>query len=233
MTTQNASNAAKDSNSNAPELTAFSFDNKQVRTLSINGEPWFMANDVCRILEHSNSRKAIQKLDEDEKLMYLIVTSGQGRNVNFVNESGLYNLIFQSRKLEARRFRKWVTSEVLPSIRKNGCYIPLKVDLTGDFKGLMPIEINGRKLYCYMEVLRFLNYSAKSGSVGKRKKLYGAHFYKLFGRNFITVEYAAQLRQQRLLMERSRALQLELPFNWEETASQKSINEGGVLCAEK
>jgi prophage antirepressor-like protein len=106
------------------ELIQFNFSPQStaVHIELINNEPWFLAQDVCDILGIVNSRDAISKLDEDEKLTSAVSTPGQVRKMNFINESGLYNLIFQSRKPEAKKFRKWVTSEVLPSIRKTGKY---------------------------------------------------------------------------------------------------------------
>lgn len=106
------------------ELMEFQFS-KQSDSLQvelINSEPWFLAKDVCNILDLENVTKALYTLDEDEKLTLPVDRSGQVRNMNFINESGLYNLIFQSRKPEAKKFRKWVTNEVLPSIRKTGKY---------------------------------------------------------------------------------------------------------------
>ena len=98
-----------------------------VRVVMIDGEPWFVAVDVCRILEISNSRDAVARLDDDEKADVGITdTSSNGvqqrRTVTAISESGLYALIFTSRKPEAKKFRKWVTHEVLPSIRKTGGY---------------------------------------------------------------------------------------------------------------
>jgi prophage antirepressor-like protein len=96
----------------------------EIQTLSIKGEPWFLAKDVCEVLSYEGAPEVIlRKLDEDEKLMRKIYASGQTRHTWFVNESGLYNLIFRSSKPEAKQFRKWVTSEVLPAIRKFGFYI--------------------------------------------------------------------------------------------------------------
>lgn len=83
------------------------------------GEPWFVAADVCQSLEIKNTTQAIQSLDDDERSMYSIGRQGKA---NIVSESGLFVLIFQSRKPEAKTFRKWVTSEILPSIRKHGVY---------------------------------------------------------------------------------------------------------------
>lgn len=106
------------------DLKVFTFNpsNQQIRVELINNEPWFVAKDVCDVLNIANNRDAIGRLDNDEKLMSVVPTSGQNRDMWFVNESGLYNLVFQSRKPEAKAFRKWVTSEVLPAIRRTGTY---------------------------------------------------------------------------------------------------------------
>jgi len=105
------------------EIVPFSFKDMEIRSvIGDNGEPLFNAKDICDALGLTNSRKAVSDL-YDEDLVSLVVTSGgQKREMNFVTESGLYNLIFKSRKDEAHAFKKWVTSEVLPSIRKNGSY---------------------------------------------------------------------------------------------------------------
>lgn len=95
----------------------------EIRSVMVNGEPLFVAKDVCDVLGISNSRDAINRLDEDEKAMSVLPTQFGKKSMNMVNESGLYNLIFQSRKPEARAFRKWVTQEVLPNIRKYGFYM--------------------------------------------------------------------------------------------------------------
>ena len=94
-----------------------------IETKIVKNEPWFCGDDVCRALEFTaKSAVVLRKLDDDEKLMCKVYTSGQGRDMWFVNESGLYNLIFRSNKPEAKTFRKWVTGEVLPSIRRTGSY---------------------------------------------------------------------------------------------------------------
>ena len=96
--------------------------NVNIRTQIIDNENYFVAKDVCDALGISNSRDAMNRLDEDEKAMSVLPTQFGEKAMNMVNESGLYNLIFQSRKPEARAFRKWVTNEVLPSIRRTGAY---------------------------------------------------------------------------------------------------------------
>lgn len=99
------------------------FKNEQfgeVRVISKENEPWFVVKDVCTILDLSNPTVAIQNLDIDE--VTKLNLGGQIGETNLINESGLYTLIIRSRKEEAKKFRRWVTSEVLPSIRKHGMY---------------------------------------------------------------------------------------------------------------
>lgn len=108
-------------------LTVFNFNGQnQVRTILREGEPWFVAKDVCDILELKNNREAISTLDEDERGSVRISDgtspAGGNPNVNIINESGLYALMMRSNKPQAKVFRKWVTSEVLPAIRKTGRY---------------------------------------------------------------------------------------------------------------
>lgn len=95
-----------------------------IRVEIIKNEPWFLAIDVCTVLEHTNPSMAIKLLDEDERTKKSL---GRQGDAWFVNESGLYNLIFRSNKSEAKKFRKWVTGEVLPAIRKYGKYDPKSV----------------------------------------------------------------------------------------------------------
>ena len=113
------------------EIIPFGYDDQLVRTVMVNNVPWFVAKDVCAVLELSDVSMSVSKLDDDEKLIQKIFVSGQNRDVVVVNESGLYTLILRSNKPEAKRFRKWVTSEVLPNIRKNGIY-----DITGELSEL-------------------------------------------------------------------------------------------------
>lgn len=101
------------------------FNTITVRSLERDGQIWFVAADVCKALEINNPSQALTRLDSDEKTT---LTNNEGRagqgaqNYNIINESGLYSLILRSRKTEAKQFKKWVTSEVLPSIRKTGSY---------------------------------------------------------------------------------------------------------------
>lgn len=104
-------------------LTTFNFNNMAVRAITDDqGNPWFVASDVCKVLEIGNVSQAMTRLDDDEKDITTTDTRGGKQDMTIVNESGLYSLIMKSRKPEAKSFQKWVTSEVLPSIRKTGGY---------------------------------------------------------------------------------------------------------------
>ena len=96
----------------------------KIRVTEINGEPWFVGKDIAEKLGYSDPQKAVKMhVDEDDKLTRQIVVSGQNRNVVVINESGLYSLVLSSKLPTAKAFKKWVTSEVLPSIRKHGAYM--------------------------------------------------------------------------------------------------------------
>lgn len=106
-------------------IQKFLFANaNEVRVVMRNNEPWFVAKDVCNILEIKNSRDTLNKcLDEDERGVDIIYTPGGNQEMTIVSEAGLYSLILRSRKPEAKAFKRWVTHEVLPSIRKHGVYM--------------------------------------------------------------------------------------------------------------
>lgn len=151
-------------------LINFNFENQTVRAVEKQGEPWFVANDVCDVLGLTNPRQALTALDDDEKAdVSLSYTSSNGvqqsRTVNIINESGLYVLILRSRKATEKgtvqhKFRKWVTSEVLPSIRKTGQY-----EATSQAKPITPRlstvkERNGLVKTCewFVRVASYLGY---------------------------------------------------------------------------
>lgn len=105
-------------------LQTFQFHTHQLTVIvDEHSEPWFIAKEVCEILDYSDTSMTVKRLDDDEKLVQTLFVSGQNREVLLINESGLYSLILTSRKPEAKAFKKWVTSEVLPAIRKTGSYI--------------------------------------------------------------------------------------------------------------
>jgi anti-repressor protein len=98
----------------------FNYQGSDIRTVVINNEPWWIAKDVCDVLELSNPTVALQSLDEDERSKFNLGRQGE---TNIVNEPGLYSLIMRSRKPEARTFKRWITHEVIPTIRKHGAYM--------------------------------------------------------------------------------------------------------------
>ena len=105
------------------QIIPFEFESHALRVnLDAAGQPWFVAADVCAALDLPDTHKAIARLDDDEKGRNSIPTPGGQQDMSVVNESGLYNLVLGSRKPEAKRFKRWITHEVLPSIRKTGTY---------------------------------------------------------------------------------------------------------------
>lgn len=106
------------------DVKLWQYESHEVRTIEKDGEPWWVLSDVCKVLELSSPHKIADRLDEDERNQIPVIDSiGRKQNTTIINESGLYNVILRSDKPQAKPFRKWVTSEVLPSIRKHGAYM--------------------------------------------------------------------------------------------------------------
>lgn len=106
------------------KVQVFKNEEFEVRTVEVDGEPWFVGKDVATILGYTNAPKAIKDhVDDEDKLIERIVMSGQNRDVILINESGLYSLVLGSKLPSAKRFKRWITSEVLPAIRQNGVYM--------------------------------------------------------------------------------------------------------------
>lgn len=104
------------------ELQIFNYNNNAVRTIDQDGETWFVGKDVCKTLEIADHIQAIESLDEDERGRYNVPTPSGNQDMLAISESGLYSLILRSRKPEAKAFKRWITHEVIPSIRKAGYY---------------------------------------------------------------------------------------------------------------
>lgn len=120
------------------ELKIFNYENKEVRTQIINDEVWFVGKDVAEILGYSNTRDALLRhVDNEDKADVVFHDGSQNRTMTAINESGIYSLILSSKLENSKKFKKWITSEVLPSIRKHGAYMTPatleKVMLTPDF----------------------------------------------------------------------------------------------------
>ena len=139
------------------QVSTFNFENQSIRTIAINNEPWFIAKDLCDAINISNYRDAIERLDEDEKGVSLIYTPSGQQEMNIVSESGMYTLILRCREAVKKgsvphRFRKWVTAEVLPQIRKTGSY-------SQNTHEIRPLEITLK-----VQMLDNLYYMAKNAS---------------------------------------------------------------------
>lgn len=204
----------KEYNSKAVEtVQVFNYgENAPVRVRVMDGQTWFVAKDVCDRLGLTNSRKALKSLDDDEKGVTSSYTPGGTQRVSIVNESGLYSLVFQSRKPDAKKFRKWVTMEVLPQIRRTGSY-----GAAGDVRrcGVEGMLYRGVRLYPYRELLGALGMSARSGSACRRRRMWPAYFVRAFGRDFVTEQLADLLEEERRVQQRREAMrrwQLELEF---------------------
>ena len=139
---------------NTNTLTECMFMGNNIRVLGTKDEPWFVAVDVCKILKIKNSRDAVKRLDEDEKGVVKTDTLGGQQDLQVINESGLYTLILKSRTPEAKQFKRWVTHEVLPRIRKYGYY---------------KLNNDERKFVAYKEIAESLdaNVNDLDGSYGK------------------------------------------------------------------
>ena len=135
------------------QISTFNFENQSIRTIAINNEPWFIAKDLCDAINISNYRDAIERLDEDEKGVALTDTLGGKQEMAVVSESGMYTLILRCRDAVKKgsvphRFRKWVTAEVLPQIRKTGSY-------SQNVEEIRPLEPTYHREHTQTEMLCF------------------------------------------------------------------------------
>lgn len=150
-------------------LAVFEFNSKQVRIIEVDQEPWFVAKDICEILEIGNVSMACERLKEYEKQISAMLISGQNRDALLISESGLYRLVLTSRKPQAEPFQDWVVQEVLPSIRKHGAYSINRQPLPDDAKlvselidlifvnvSIKPELISGLKLNAVQKVVPHL-----------------------------------------------------------------------------
>ena len=133
---------------NENEIQVWNYESSEIRTVQINGEPWFVLSDVCKVLELSSPHKVAERLDGDEKGRNQIPTLGGVQEMAVVNESGLYTVILRSDKPQAKPFRKWVTSDVPPSIRKHGSYSVQSqfADLSPQLQVLIQMETRQKQI---------------------------------------------------------------------------------------
>lgn len=147
----NSSSSTATTTTAAPEVTVFKNlvhpEFGELRTVEIDGKPWFVGKDVAAALGYSDAFGALKKhVDTEDKLVCQIDSAGQRKGVTIINESGLYSLILSSKLPSAKEFKHWVTAEVLPSIRKNGAYIRNQENMT-------PAEIVARGLIAAQKII--------------------------------------------------------------------------------
>ncbi len=211
----------------------------EVRTIVIDNEPWFVAKDVCEVLEISNSRGAISSLDDDEKGVANTDTLGGKQEMSIINESGLYSLVLRSRKPEAKIFRKWITSEVIPSIRKNEVYMtPAAIEKTlnnPDFiiqlaTRLKEEQLKTATLQNKIELdapkVEFFDAVADSKDaidIGTASKVLGI---KGLGRNNLF----ELLRDEKILMNNNQPYQKYVDAGWFRIVEQKFSKPDGSTC---
>ena len=134
---------------NENEIRVWNYESSEVRTVQVNGEPWFVLSDVCKVLELSTPARVAERLEKDKvSQTHTIDRMGREQKTTIINESGLYTVILRSDKPQAKPFRKWVTSEVLPSIRKHGSYSVQSqfADLSPQLQVLIQMETRQKQI---------------------------------------------------------------------------------------
>lgn len=161
-------------------MKTFDYNGNEVRTIIKNGSPWFVLKDVCDILEMDTKqiKKVADRLDDDEKGRNLITTHGGMQESWIINESGLYSVILRSDKPNAKPFRKWVTSEVLPSIRTTGQYI----DTENKFQQYCPVSFKRAKCQKIVQIYALRKRRSPMHEIDAWRKLY-IDFSKQIGYN--------------------------------------------------
>ncbi|QHJ83548.1 MAG: hypothetical protein [Caudoviricetes sp.] len=225
------------------EVTMFNFESHEVRTVLIDNEPWFVGKDVADTLGYSAARNALKNhVADEDKLTHRISASGQSREMVMINESGVYSLIFGSKLDSAKRFKTWVTSEVLPSIRKTGSYSVQPMD---DFDKIALIAQGTTKLkeqvhgietkvdtYIENQVITATDSNAIARSVSKRVHQYGAlHHINREERGPLFKDLNRQIKQVTGAGNRSRIkskdydMVIDFIENWEPTTATKMLME--------
>ena len=157
---------------NLPAIVPEVFNHEQFgqfRYIKRDEEIWFVAVDVCRALDLENVTKALYVLDDDELTLLKVRSGGQMREMNFVNEFGLYNLILSSRKPEAKKFKRWVTHEVLPSIRRYGFY--------GFLNGERALQLPDKEYIRYLGKLTLEQYDSHLKQLKPKQR--GEHYWRI------------------------------------------------------
>ncbi|CAK1244655.1 Prophage antirepressor [Fructobacillus cardui] len=225
------------------EVKAFNFESNEVRTVLIDNEPWFVGKDVAETLGYSQTAKAIRThVEVDDKGVSVLDTPGGKQQMTVINESGVFALIFGSELDSAKRFKKWVTSEVLPSIRKTGSYSVQPMD---DFDKIALIAQGTTKLkeqvhgietkvdtYIENQVITATDSNAIARAVSKRVHQYGAlHHIDRDERGPLFKDLNRQIKEVTGAGNRSRIkskdydMVIDFIENWEPTTATKMLME--------
>lgn len=190
-------------NTGALAPLSFNFQTHDVRILMRDEEPWFVAGDICDVLDLGNVTRALDRLDDDEKGVTQIQTLGGLQTVNIVSESGAYNLILRSDKPAAKPFSRWVRKEVLPSIRRDGYYAAPQVVRPGQVEALRERALTDEVLRLKDELLRAKDRVIELLESGQRKRGSGKHLpwtpdqeqqaMALRGQGLSSIEIGAQM----------------------------------------
>lgn len=157
------------------DIIQMSYNGSEIRTIDDNGQIWWVLKDVCKVLDLSDTNKTAERLDEDELTRIKIVSGGQTRKMLAVNESGLYSVILCSDKPEAKPFRRWVTHEVLPEIRRTGCYSLEQENKVKTWYGVPVLTVNDAA-----EFLKIDRSNARNKIISRMR--IGLDFFVLTGR---------------------------------------------------
>ena len=211
---------------NLPQV--LNYKNHQVRMLIIDGEPWWVAKDVCEILDLGDTHKAVERLDDDERNLIPVTDSlGRLQETYIVNEAGLYSLILGSRKPEAKEFKRWITHEVIPQIRKTGSYAldPRKLLAAAVIEAQKIIEEQDKKIKEMLPKAEF--YDAVAGSkdaidIGSAAKVLNMGI----GRN----KLFEILRNKGILMNNNIPYQKYIDCGYFRVIEQKYTKPDGTVC---
>jgi len=213
------------------------FENEEfgrVRTTIVNGEPFFAGKDVAEILGYGNPQKAIRDhVDEEDKGVNELDTPGGKQTALFINESGLYSLIISSKMPNAKQFKRWITSEVLPSIRKNGGYLagqeqmsPEQIIANALVYAHKILDEKDKKIQEMKPKAEFFDAVADSKTAIPMKEVAAVLAVKGFGRNNL-FEF---LREKRILDKNNTPNRRYIDMSWFRTVEQKYTKPDGEVC---